>query len=48
MPIPYEWRDKIDAWIRKMGYHFVLKSFACPDEIGGALDAKVEIENAVT
>ena len=24
LPIPLEWKDKIDAWIAKMGYHFVI------------------------
>lgn len=24
LPIPYEWKDKIDEWIAKMGYHFVI------------------------
>ena len=30
LPIPWEWQDKIDAWVAKMGYHFVIDSFACP------------------
>ena len=24
LPIPWEWQDKIDEWIAKMGYHFVI------------------------
>lgn len=24
LPIPWEWREKIDAWIARMGYHFVI------------------------
>ncbi len=24
LPIPVEWKDKIDTWVSKMGYHFVI------------------------
>ena len=24
LPMPWEWKDKIDEWISKMGYHFVI------------------------
>ncbi len=24
LPIPFEWKDKIDEWVAKMGYHFVI------------------------
>ena len=24
LPIPWEWKDKIDDWVAKMGYHFVI------------------------
>ena len=24
LPIPFEWKDKIDEWVSKMGYHFVI------------------------
>lgn len=24
LPIPYEWQDKIDDWMAKMGYHFAI------------------------
>ena len=24
LPIPFKWKDKIDEWISKMGYHFVI------------------------
>ncbi len=30
LPIPWAWKEKIDAWVAKMGYHFVIDSFACP------------------
>ncbi len=26
LPIPYEWKDKVDAWVAKMGYHFAIDS----------------------
>ncbi len=25
LPIPYEWKDKVDALVDKMGYHFVIR-----------------------
>ncbi len=25
LPIPYEWKDKVDEWVSKMGYHFVIR-----------------------
>ncbi len=31
LPIPFEWKDKIDEWIAKMGYHFQLQSFTYPE-----------------
>ena len=30
LPIPFEWKEKIDAWIAKMGYHFKLDYFKFP------------------
>lgn len=47
MPIPYEWKEKIDAWIAKMGYHFTVKSAEFETKIkrGSKLCATVEIEN---
>lgn len=24
LPIPFKWKDKIDNWVAKMGYHFVI------------------------
>lgn len=31
LPIPFEWRDKIDYWVGKMGYHFALDFFKYPE-----------------
>ena len=45
MPIPYEWQDKIEDWIAKMGYHFTIRSAEIPDEIRSGDEIKIEIEN---
>ena len=48
LPIPWEWQDKIDAWIAKMGYHFVIDE-AETDECGKrgeSFSMKLTIENA--
>jgi len=42
LPIPYEWKDKVDYWISKMGYHFMIDYFKCP-EVACACDT-VELE----
>ena len=47
IPIPYEWEDKVNYWISKMGYHFMIKEFAYP-EIGAAgdeLQLKLTVDN---
>jgi hypothetical protein len=31
-PVPGEWKDLVDDWLKKMGYRFVLRSFTYPDE----------------
>ena len=45
MPIPYEWQDKIEAWLAKMGYHFTVKSAEIPETINGKGNVAIEIEN---
>ena len=45
MPIPYEWQDKIEAWLAKMGYHFTVKSAEIPETIKGKGNVAIEIEN---
>ena len=47
LPIPFEWTEKIDEWIAKMGYHFQIKSFAYPETIhaGERVDTILSIEN---
>ncbi len=31
LPIPFEWRDQIDYWVSKMGYHFAVDFFKYPE-----------------
>ena len=47
MPIPHKWKDKIDYWLSKMGYHFVLRVFKYPHEAqqGDTLELSLYIEN---
>ncbi len=33
IPAPFEWQEKIDAWVAKMGYHYTVKSATLPCEI---------------
>ena len=46
-PIPWEWKDKIDEWVRRMGYHYALTSFAAPAEAsaGDTLEMELCVEN---
>ena len=32
LPVPFEWKEKVEAWIRKMGYHYMIESVAYPEE----------------
>ena len=32
-PVPEEWKDLVDDWLKKMGYRFVLRRFSYPDEV---------------
>lgn len=43
-PIPYEWKDKIEKWLIKMGYRFVLTELECADEFAKDEDAKIIIK----
>lgn len=47
MPIPMEWKDKIDTWVAKMGYHFTVRSaeFEPLIKSGAPFLAKIGIEN---
>lgn len=47
MPIPMEWKDKIDAWVAKMGYHFSISEAEFSDSVaqGEELSLSLSIEN---
>ncbi len=46
LPIPYEWKDKIDAWIAKMGYHFVIREAELAEKPeNGCTELKLTVEN---
>ncbi|MBR2884722.1 MAG: DUF4832 domain-containing protein [Clostridia bacterium] len=47
LPIPYEWKEKIDYWVSKMGYHFTLNYFKYPSvaSAGDNLEFELGIEN---
>ena len=46
-PIPDEWRPKINDWIAKMGYHFVLREFEYPETAGAGdfLQFRLRVSN---
>jgi len=47
LPIPFEWKDKIDNWVAKMGYHFEVNYLKFP-EIASAdenMNLELGIEN---
>ena len=47
LPIPWEWKDKIDYFVSKMGYHFVIREVETSDTVkaGNHLNISIEIEN---
>ncbi len=47
IPIPYEWEEKVNYWISKMGYHFMIKDFSFPKsgEAGDELQMSLTIDN---
>ncbi len=48
LPIPFEWKNKIDDWIAKMGYHFVIDEIEVENAVkrGEKLTARLVIDNA--
>lgn len=32
-PVPDEWKDLVDDWLKKMGYRFALRRFSYPEEV---------------
>lgn len=47
LPIPFEWKDKVEAWVAKMGYHFKIDYFKFPEfaEKGDDIELKLGIDN---
>ncbi len=47
LPIPYEWKDKIDYWVRNMGYHYGPKeiSFQEKCQCGESVEVCIVMEN---
>ena len=47
IPIPYDWKDKCEYWISRMGYHYTVESVSYPEwaEGGDLLSVKLSIEN---
>ena len=47
LPVPYEWKDKIDYWISKMGYHFMIDYFKFTDTVyvGEKAEFELGVEN---
>lgn len=43
LPVPYEWKDKIDYWVSKMGYHFGVDYFKYPDFAGASDTLELEL-----
>ena len=46
-PVPEEWEDLVDEWLKKMGYRFVLRRFSYPAQVetNGKLSFKSWWEN---
>ncbi len=47
IPAPWDWQDKCDYWISRMGYHFAINSVSLPDKAvaGDLLSVLFEVEN---
>jgi len=47
LPIPNRWREKIDDFVSKMGYHFVIKQASVQDSVsaGSSLKLSLTVEN---
>ena len=46
-PIQYEWKEKIEKWLTKMGYRFVIKQVEYPEnvKVGESAEIRLKIEN---
>ena len=47
IPVPFEWKDKIDYWVSKMGYHYAIDYFKFPENAsaGDTVELKLGIDN---
>jgi hypothetical protein len=47
LPIPWAWKDKIDEWIAKMGYHFVIDEVETETSVkrGETIAVRLVVEN---
>ncbi|MBQ8685199.1 MAG: DUF4832 domain-containing protein [Clostridia bacterium] len=47
LPIPFEWKDKIDEWTAKMGYHFVIDEVETQTSVkrGEKLTVRLVVDN---
>lgn len=47
MPVPMEWKEKVDSWVNRMGYHISLNFAEYASEVGGdePFGLKLGIEN---
>ncbi len=47
-PIPAVWKDKVDRWLKRMGYRLALRRFTYPEtvEAGGSMEYSCWIENS--
>lgn len=47
LPIPFEWKDKIEEWISKMGYHFVIDEVETQERAkrGEKLTVRLAVDN---
>ena len=47
LPIPNAWKEKVDYWVSKMGYHFAIDYFKFPAKAarGGEVKMKLGIDN---
>ena len=47
LPVPNEWKDKVDAWVAKMGYHFVIDYAKLPEKAaaGDTMELGLGIDN---
>ena len=47
LPIPNEWKSKIDEWLSKMGYHFAIDYFKFPELAtkGENIELELAIDN---